>query len=105
MPRHDRLAKCVIAGPSISSTPYITHTTPSDLYSPPNQLYPFIMSAQACIWKPNEHADEYIVFVEDVKEVSWGRALLYPLAPTQLHTDIPCPWLRQSGEGLADACP
>ena len=30
------------------------------------------MSAQAVIYKPNEHADEYIVFVEDVAEVSVG---------------------------------
>jgi len=28
------------------------------------------MSNQAVIYKPNEHADEYIVFVEDVAEVS-----------------------------------
>ena len=28
------------------------------------------MSAHAIIYKPNEHADEYIVFVDDVKEVS-----------------------------------
>ena len=27
------------------------------------------MSVQAVIYKPNEHADEYIVFIEDVKEV------------------------------------
>lgn len=26
---------------------------------------------QAIIYKPNEHADEYVIFVDDVKEVSW----------------------------------
>lgn len=32
------------------------------------------------IYKPNEHADEYIVIVDDVAEVGW-RELLDPCAP------------------------
>lgn len=28
---------------------------------------------QAIIYKPNEHADEYVIFVDDVKEVSFSR--------------------------------
>jgi hypothetical protein len=28
------------------------------------------MAAQAVIYKPNEHADEYMVFIGDVAEVS-----------------------------------
>jgi hypothetical protein len=35
--------------------------------------------AKAVIWKPSEHADEYIVFVDDVKEVSGGGLHLLPL--------------------------
>jgi hypothetical protein len=36
-------------------------------------------AAQAVIWKPNEHADEYMVFVDDPKEVS----ILVPFMSTR----------------------
>lgn len=38
----------------------------SDLHSTSSP----VMAAQAVIYKPNEHADEYMVFIGDVAEVS-----------------------------------
>lgn len=83
------VAGCVRAGgsddrhPTQTATPFLfissstRHSTVSRAYTPhfcqptPTASTPPTMSvAKAVIWKPSEHADEYIVFVDDVKEVS-----------------------------------
>ena len=42
-------------------------------------------STKAVIYKPNEHADEYMVFVEDVDEVSSGVSFVAPVVVDSGH--------------------
>ena len=47
------------------------------------------MAAKACIYKPNEHADEYMVFIEDTKEVSGASTLVYTPVSPRSQGDVP----------------
>ena len=41
-------------------------------------------SNHAIIYKPHQHADEYIVFIEDTKEVSPGITMILCLVTTKV---------------------
>jgi len=48
---------------------------------------------QTVIYRPNEHADEYIVAIDDVAEVSRG-----PLIRPHIHLFQPCTFLYRTAK-------